>query len=203
MKQHEQGGGSVGSLITRRTVLAGTALVGLTSLAGCLGDEEEQPDPITIESGQICDNCTMEIVDYPGPVGLAFYADPADVLETQEEADDDRPAQFCSSVCTYTFVFQNEDDASPEATYLTDYSSVDYEVRGEGDQAEITSHVEAEAFALADDCRLVVDSEVNGAMGRSIIGFSDPDDAAAFEDEYGGDLYDHDEIDSELVMSLM
>jgi len=44
---------------------------------------------------------------------------------------------------------------------------------------------------------------VNGAMGRSIIGFSDPDDAAAFEDEYGGDLYDHDEIDSELVMSLM
>ncbi len=209
MDNHDDDSESQGQFtaVTRRTVVAGTALAGLASLAGCLGDDDERPEPITIESGRACDNCTMEIVDYPGPVGLAFYDEPATVLESEGESDDagglDRPAQFCSSLCTYTFVFQNEEDASPAATYLTDYSSVEYEVRGDGEDAEITSHVEADAFALADECRLVVDSDVNGAMGRSIIGFTDVDDATAFEAEYGGDLYDHDEIEAELVMSLM
>lgn len=40
-------------------------------------------------------------------------------------------------------------------------------------------------------------------MGASMIGFSESDDADAFQEEYGGDHYDHDDVDHDLVMSLM
>ena len=184
---------------TRRTVLAGTALTAIGALAGCIGDEDEVHDPITIQTGQICDNCTMDIVEYPGPVGQSFYETPEDVLPDEE----DRPAQFCSSLCTYTFTFEHEDEAEPEVTYLTDYSIVDYEIDESGEDPEISSHVEAEAFARADELTLVADSEVQGAMGTSMIGFSDADEAAEFQDEHGGDRYEHDEVDQQLIMSLM
>jgi nitrous oxide reductase accessory protein NosL len=185
--------------VSRRTVLVGSALTGLTALAGCLGGDEDAdaPDPITIEAGTSCDNCTMAIVDYPGPVGESFYEDAEELL------GDDRPAQFCSTRCTYAFTFDHEEESDPIATYVTDYSSVDYEIDTGGDAPEISSHVEAEYFAPAADLTYVVDSEVEGAMGASIIGFSDPDDAAAFQDEYGGDRYEHEDVTRELLMSLM
>ena len=189
---------SRGRFPTRRTVLAGTALVAVGALAGCVGDEEP-PEPITIQTGQLCDNCTMDIVEYPGPVGQSFYETPEDVLPDEE----DRPAQFCSSLCTYAFTFEHEDEAEPEVAYLTDYSIVDYEIDETGDELEISSHAEAEAFGRAGDLTLVADSEVQGAMGASIIGFSDADEASEFQDEYGGDRYEHEEVDQELVMSLM
>lgn len=185
---------------TRRSVLAGTAAVGLAAVAGCFGEDSEEPTPeaITIEQGTICDNCTMSITDYPGPVGESFYDDPEAVLGEGE----DRPAQFCSSRCTYTFEFDHEDH-EPTVTYLTDYSSVDYEIDTDGAEPEISNHVEAEAFADATTLTLLVDSDVEGAMGASMIGFSDADDADEFQSEYGGDTYDHDEVDRELVTSLM
>ncbi|ELY72056.1 nitrous oxide reductase accessory protein NosL [Natrinema pallidum] len=187
--------------VSRRTVLVGSTLTGLTALGGCLGGDEnadaEAPDPITIEAGTSCDNCTMAIVDYPGPVGESFYDDAEELL------GDDRPAQFCSSRCTYAFTFDHEDDSEPIATYVTDYSSVDYEIDTGDDASEISSHVEAEHFAPAADLTYVVDSEVEGAMGASMIGFSDSDDATAFQDEHGGDRYEHEDVTQELLMSLM
>ncbi|MFA9504318.1 nitrous oxide reductase accessory protein NosL [Natrinema sp. H-ect1] len=184
--------------VPRRTILAGSALTGLAALAGCLdGDEASGPDPVTIEDGTNCDNCTMPIVDYPGPVGEAFYDDAEALL------DEDRPAQFCSSLCTYAFTFEHEDDQEPSVTYATDYSSVDYEIDTDGDAPEITSHVEADDFAPITDLTLVVDSEVEGAMGPSMIGFSDTDDADAFQADYGGDLYEHGDVSRDLVMSMM
>ena len=186
--------------LTRRTVLAVSALAGTTAVAGCLtGDDDDVPEPITIEAGQICDNCTMDIVDYPGPVGQSFYDDPEALLDDAE----DRPAQFCSSLCTYAFLFEHEDDQEPEVVYLTDYSTIDYEIDTGGDEPEISSHVDADDFGQADDLTLIVDSEVEGAMGASIIGFSDADEAAAFESDYGGDSYEHEDVSQDLLMSLM
>ncbi|TYL37997.1 nitrous oxide reductase accessory protein NosL [Natronococcus pandeyae] len=192
-------GGDADRNVTRRTVLVGSALTGITAVAGCLGDDGDAdvPDPTTIESEQVCDNCTMDIVDYPGPVGQSFYEDPEEILDT------DRPAQFCSTRCTYAFRFDHEADHEPLVTYVTDYSSVDYTIDTDGDDPEISSHVEAESFAPISELTLVVDSEVEGAMGASMIGFSDADDAADFEAEYGGDRYEHDEVTQELLTSLM
>lgn len=242
MGDHDHSDGTGGDrAIGRRPVLAGAALVGVSALAGCLdGDDDEAvlPDPVTIESGHLCDNCTMEIVDYPGPIGQSVYEDPAAVLgaaaddgmdgddddgmdgddghddgemDDGEEADDgdadgddvDRPARFCSGLCTYTFLFEHEDEQEPEVVYMTDYSDVDWEIDDGGEEPTISSHPEAEAFAQAEDLTMVVDSDVEGAMGADLIGFSDADEAEDFQDDHGGERYEHDEVTNELIMSLM
>ncbi|MDG5821125.1 nitrous oxide reductase accessory protein NosL [Natronococcus sp. A-GB7] len=184
---------------TRRTFLAGSASLGVTAMAGCFGDDgDDHPDPITIDDDKDCDHCTMAIGQHPGPVGQAHYANPEDVL------DEDRPAQFCSSLCTYTFTFEQEDAGhEPEVSYLTDYSTVDYTVEEGDDGLEISNHLEDEAFADVGGLTLVVDSEVEGAMGSSMIGFTDASEADDFQAEYGGDTYEHEDVTAELVMSLM
>nr|WP_049892993.1 nitrous oxide reductase accessory protein NosL [Natronococcus jeotgali] len=188
--------------IDRRTVLAGAATVGVAAVAGCMnggdGSEASVPDPITVDSDRACDNCTMIIGDYPGPTGQSFYEDPESVLGDGEN----RAAQFCSSRCTYAFTFENESKAEPEVSYLTDYSSVDYELDENGDQPEMEKFLDAETFAVAKDLTLVVDSDVRGAMDKSMIGFSDTDGAESFQAEWGGDVYEHDEVNRELIQSL-
>ncbi|OVE83065.1 nitrous oxide reductase accessory protein NosL [Natronolimnobius baerhuensis] len=184
--------------IRRRTVLSITAGIGVTALAGCLGEDDDAPDPITIDADRACDQCTMQIGQHPGPVGQTHYADSEAVI------NEDRPAQFCSSVCTYTHTFEQESaDHDPTAMYLTDYSSVDYDVQADGDAEAISSHLEADTFAAADGLTLVVDSDVEGGMGASMIGFRENTEAEEFQEEYGGELYDHGEVTPELVMSLM
>ncbi|OIB56299.1 nitrous oxide reductase accessory protein NosL [Natrialba sp. SSL1] len=187
---------------TRRTVLAGATTAALGLAAGCLSDDDAEPapDPVSIDSEQSCDNCTMGIGNQPGPAGQLHYEDPTTVLD-----GDDRPAHFCSSLCTYTFAFDHEDTATPEVTYLTDYAAVDYEVdeSSDSDNYVLNRHLDADAFAAATGLELVVDSDVEGAMGGSIVAFSDGDDATAFSDEYGGEQYEHEDVTQELVMSLM
>ena len=182
---------------TRRLFLGGAVAVSVGALAGCLGDDDV-PDPISIPSEQACDQCSMEIGRHPGPNGQAHYAEPEAVV------GEDRPAMFCASTCAYVWTFEREDEGhEPTAFYLTDYSSVDEEVQEDAGIVEISSHLEEETFALAGDLTLVVDSDVEGAMGPSMIGFSDADEAEAFQAEWGGDLYDHDDVTPDLVMSLM
>ncbi|ADD04378.1 NosL family protein [Natrialba magadii ATCC 43099] len=182
----------------RRTVLVGATSVGVAALAGCLGEDDDVPEPITIDSDQICDHCTMQIGRHPGPVGQTHYDDPEDVV------DEERPAQFCSSTCAYTHTFEQEDAGhDPTVIYLTDYSTVDYDVEFDDDIEEISSHLAVDAFASADRLTMVVDSDVQGAMGPSMIGFSDADEAEEFQGEYGGDLYEHADVTAELVISLL
>ncbi len=184
--------------ITRRSVLGGVGAVGLGAVAGCLGTgDDDLPDPISIDDDQDCDQCTMVIENHPGPAGQAHYEDPTAVL------DEDRPAQFCSSLCAYAFTFDHEGEADPDVIYVTDYSSVDYAIESDNGADVISRHLDADAFGDVEGLTLLVDSDVDGAMGSSIVGFSDGDEAADFQDDYGGDSYDHDEITSELVMSLM
>ncbi|GAB7119554.1 hypothetical protein JCM9743_20180 [Natrinema sp. JCM 9743] len=157
--------------VSRRTVLVGSTLTGLTALGGCLGGDEnadaEAPDPITIEAGTSCDNCTMAIVDYPGPVGESFYDDAEELL------GDDRPAQFCSSRCTYAFTFDHEDDSEPIATYVTDESRhaagerLDRTVRGirESDALELRHRFVALA---ADERRVELERFEDGEPGPKL-----------------------------------
>ncbi|WP_254767456.1 nitrous oxide reductase accessory protein NosL [Salinilacihabitans rarus] len=186
------------STVDRRTVLAGAAIAGVGALAGCLG-EDDVPDPVSIEDGRECDNCGMMIAKHPGPVGESFYEADAGVTD-----DPEAPAQFCSGTCTYAFGF-DQADAGHESivTYATDYSSVDWDLETSDGETAISAHLDAEAFAPVTDLTFVGDSDVEGAMGASLIGFSDADDADAFVDEHGGDRYEDEDVTRELISSLM
>lgn len=185
----------------RRHLLALTAAGSLAAVAGCLGDEDV-PDPIALDDGQSCDQCNMQIANHPGPVGQAYYLD--DAPEREPPADrEDGLAHFCSSWCTYMYVRENEErDAEPAGIYVTDYANVEYELFEDAGATVISAHLEADDFARADELTFTVDSDVEGSMGPSLIGFSDSADAEAFQDEHGGMLLDHDDITLETVGSL-
>lgn len=188
---------------SRRTVLTAVVVGGVGGLAGCLGSDggASGPDPIALDDGQQCDNCDMRIDAQPGPVGQAFYGEepPSSLPEDRE----DGVAWFCSSTCTYTFLHDAADEGhDPEVSYGTDYSTVEYELEEADGATVVSAHLEADAFARLADLTFVVASDVEGAMGRSMIGFGDAEDARAFADEHGGELFEHDEITAEVVSEV-
>lgn len=182
---------------SRRRYLLAAGTAGASAIAGCLG-AEELPEPIALEEDHSCQVCNMVVVNHPGPSGHAVYDADADVPGAE-----DGVVPFCSSACAYEFYFaQLEAGHEPVVLYLTDYSRVDWEVYDQQGIQFITAHFEAEAQAPASDLEFVVDSDVLGAMGESLIGFGDPDDAASFADRYGGEVFDHDSISRALVEGL-
>lgn len=188
--------------IRRRTVLATIGVGCVGALAGCLGDDSaDVPDPVALDSGQVCDNCGMQIENHPGPVGQSFYLD-----DPPDDLPDDRAdgiARFCSMYCTYTFNFAAEENGfQPAGSYATDYSAVEYDLQVDAGTTVISAHLGAGAFERLDDLTLVVDSAVEGAMGGSLIGFSDATDAESFADEHGGDVLEDDEVTPEVVSAL-
>ncbi len=192
---------SHGTERTRRAVLTTVAAGGVGALAGCLGGDREGPDPVALDDGQECDNCSMRIEMHPGPVGQAFYG--GDAPDSLPDDREDGVAWFCSSSCTYTYLLENEERGhEPLISYGTDYSTVDYEIRDDGDTTVISAHLDAEAFEDLHGLSFAANSDVEGAMGGSLIGFSDGGDASAFVDEHGGDVIAHDDVTREVLSGI-
>ncbi|MFC6716326.1 nitrous oxide reductase accessory protein NosL [Natrialbaceae archaeon GCM10025810] len=182
-----------GSEPTRRRVLFGAGVAATAALAGCLGEADDgqaddPADPIDLSDGQECDVCGMVITELYGPAGQIFYAD-------GEPEGRDGPARFDSVAELLAYREEREARGWEErAVFVTDYSSVEYDLV-EGDEAlHATTHAEADDFADATDCQFVVDSEVKGAMGDDHFPFSDPADAEAFADEHGGEVLEWAEL---------
>jgi nitrous oxide reductase accessory protein NosL len=180
---------------TRRGFLSATAVLA----TGCLGGPtEEPPQPISLDTGRSCDECGMVIRDHPGPVGQTYYRD-----NTPEGREEGEPACFCSTVCLFDFYYERRGRGwEPTVHYVTDYSSVEYEVRREGPSNYISAHLSAEDFADANRTTLVVDSDLLGAMGPSLIPFTNSDDATSFQNEYGGDVIGFGDVTERIVDSL-
>lgn len=186
---------------TRRTVLTALVAGGAGAVAGCLGGDRDGPDPVALDSGQECDNCSMRIGMHPGPVGQAFYPDDAPASLPDDRGDG--VAWFCSSTCTYGYLLENEERGyEPAVSYGTDYSAVDYELSEDGETTVISAHLGADDFVDLHNLTFVANSGVEGAMGGSLIGFSDPDDASTFTDEHGGELLTHGDVTREALSGL-
>lgn len=192
MNEHTHDGrtetvGTSGYPVRRRTLLATTAL----ALAGCLGEDDEPveaPDPVSLDEGQTCDSCGMVIEEHPGPNGEIFY-------EGDRPEGRDGPAWFCAIQCLNTYHAEKTRLGwEPIVTYVTDYSSVDYEITDREEGQYISSHPEADAFADADGVQVVTDTSVEGAMGFTPVPFSVSEDAEAFADEFDGTVVEWDAV---------
>jgi len=184
---------------TRRNFVGLLLGAGLASTAtGCLGGDEELPEPVAVNAGQACDVCGMVIQNHPGPVAQTYYRD-----NFPEGRAEDEPAWFCSNTCLFDFYFgRSQQGWEPLVHYTTDYSAVEYKVAEESGTLFITSHPEAENFVNGEETTLVVDSDVLGAMGPSLIPFTGSEDATAFREEYGGDIFAFGDVSQQLVDSL-
>ena len=176
-------------------MLGATATLLFVVLAGCLA-RDELPEPLDLSGDKFCDQCGMLLEAQPGPVGQTFFDD-------HQPNGRDGPAWFCSGSCTYLYTFDREAEGHEVVViYMTDYSVVDWQLSDEDDTLFISSHLGADAFARADDLTLLVGSELIGAMGPDLIGFTDPEGAEAVRADHGGSIYTHDEVTPELVASL-
>lgn len=186
--------------VPRRTVLAGTAALGVSALAGCSGISGggggEPPEPITLTQEHSCDVCGMVIPNHPGPSAEVFYPG-------REPAGHANPARFDSTWEAYQFDFERRDEGwEPAAFYVTDYSAVDYRTFTDGGDTLVSTHPEASSFVDSEAVTYVVGSEVKGAMGRDLIGFSDRADAESFRDDHGGQLMRHGDVTRATIASL-
>ncbi|KPN30028.1 NosL [Halolamina pelagica] len=184
---------ATGASCTRRHAIVATA--GITAgLAGCLGGDGGAPEAVTLSEDATCDVCGMVISQHPGPTSEIFYAD-------EQPAGHDNPARFDSTWEAFQFDFEHE-DWSREAFYVTDYSTVDYEIRTDDDQEIISTHYDADSFVDATTVTFVAGSSVVGAMGEDLIAFSEAGDAESFQSEYGGDIVSFEEVSPELISTL-
>ncbi|WP_275736722.1 nitrous oxide reductase accessory protein NosL [Halorhabdus sp. SVX81] len=164
--------------LTRRGLLAAIGGGAAVSAAGCLSTQT--PEPVTVRDDDACDVCGMIIPQHPGPSAEVFY-------RNHDPSGHENPARFDSTWEAFQYDFERRDRGwSRAAFYVTDYSSVEYEIFTDDGTTFISTHPSAEAFTHASEVTFVVASSVEGAMGRDLIGFSSDDDATAFADEYGG-----------------
>lgn len=184
--------------VTRREVLGGVGAAAAASVAGCLGGggEGDTPEPVTLTTEDQCEVCGMVIPNHPGPSTEIFYRD-------EQPSGHDNPARFDSTWEAFQYDFERQDRGWERAAfYVTDYSSVDYTLSQDGDSTLISTHTEAEAFVDATEVTFVANSEVKGAMGRDLIGFSARADADSFSDEHGGTLLSFGDVTRETVAGL-
>lgn len=183
---------------SRRRLLGGIGAAGVIALAGCLGDDDvetETPTPIALDDNQECDVCGMLIAQHPGPNGQVFFED--------YPPERDGPAWYDSIRELYVDRFMLEDRGEePIITYVTDYSSVNWDIIETDGTRQISGHVAADSFTDARDVTFVIESEVQGVMGVDLIPFSDEDDATAFVEEYGGQTVPASDVDQQLVDGL-
>jgi copper chaperone NosL len=178
--------------LSRRQFVLGTTTVAATGLAGCLGSSN-RPEPISLTERMSCDQCGMVINQQPGPAGQTYY-------EENSPEGHDPPARFCSTVCTFRHRFATDGRGwTPQVTYLTDYATVDYSVEEGGGAQVISAHLAAENFATTEDLDVVIESGIEGAMGPSIVPFSDTAAAEEFVSTYGGEIIAAEDVSRELV----
>jgi len=182
--------------LSKRALLGAVGGAVLAPLAGCASQEADVPEPVTMTQSDSCDVCGMVIPNHPGPTTEIFYAD-------QRPSGHDNPARFDSTWEAFQYDFERQDRGwTRQAMYVTDYSSVDYELTDDGGDVLISTHPEADAFVDAESVTFVVGSEVKGAMGADLVAFSEESDATAFSDEHGGSLSTLDEVTPETIESL-
>lgn len=192
------GGGQQEQSLTRRAVLGGTAMLAV-GLAGCLGGDSESsdvPDPISLDQDDSCEVCGMIIPNHPGPTTEIFYAD-------ETPSGHPNPARFDSTWEAFQYDFERQNEGwSRQAFYVTDYSAVDYDLTTDAGDTLISTHVAASDFVDAETVTFVAGSEVKGAMGRDLIGFSDRADAESFQSEHGGSVVAFDDVSERTIAEL-
>ncbi|WP_396613441.1 nitrous oxide reductase accessory protein NosL (plasmid) [Haloferax sp. S1W] len=186
--------------LTRRTVTKAASLGVVAALAGCLSGDESatKPEPIDLSGGKQDDQGGMVIGVHAGPNGQIFYRD-------NSPEGHDNPAWFHTlSMGLFPYYFDHKRQGwEAVAIYVTDYSTVEYELRTDEGTTFISTHTDADTFGDAEKMTYVVDSEVHGGMGPDLIPFSNGDDASSFVKEHGGTTVGFDDITREWITGYL
>jgi nitrous oxide reductase accessory protein NosL len=182
----------------RRTAL--TACVSLFAVGGSSGGLETgdgatpTPTSVDLSGGKADDRGGMVIGRHGGPNGQIFY-------ERNGPDGHDGPAWFHTlAFGLFPYHFEHEREGwEAAAIYVTDYSTVDYELFERDGRTYVSSPTAAETFGDGTTATYVLGSEGLGGMGPELVPFSAAADARAFVDRHGGRTITFDEITPHLI----
>jgi copper chaperone NosL len=193
--------------VSRRKTLQAAGLGLAVGLAGCLGDGEDVPDPVDLSGGKFDYQGGMEIGSHGGPNGQIFYADNEPDTphspDTSAEARDDLAWFHTLAQGLFPYHFERTNRGwEADVVYVTDYSSVEWELQETAEGPQMPAPTAPETFADAETLTYVVESDVIGGMGPDLLPFSESEDVDAFVDEHGGQTVTFDDITRQLVEGL-
>lgn len=141
-------------------------------IAACGQPAEKQIklEPMVFESSDECHVCGMLITKFRGPKGQAFGNRNKQVKK------------FCSTTALIFWYLQPENTHSVSQLYVHDMANTSWDAPD--DQHLISAR---EAF-------YVIDSSMQGSMGRALASFSNAEDASGFAQQYGGRLISFDSL---------
>jgi nitrous oxide reductase accessory protein NosL len=186
----------------RRRLIQHAATAGTVGLAGCLSvfgsDESQAPEPVDLSGGKFDDQGGMEIGPHGGANGQLFYEH-----QTPPERESG-PFWFHTLVYGFfPFYFDRQNRGwETTATYVTDFSAVDYEVQSRDGTPTMPSLTAPDTFGEARELTYVMGSSVHGGMGPDLHPFSDEQEAEAFVSDHGGETITFDDITPTVVEQI-
>lgn len=186
-----------GQIATRRRVVSCLAAGGVAAIAGCLGNDENEAvhEPIALDGTKQCDACGMIVEDGFGPNGQVFF-------DNDYPAERDGPAWYDSVREMFVDQFTQENRHEPLATFVTDYSAVEYTIDETDGARYISGHISKESFVAADDAVYVIESDIEGVMGADLLPFGNPTEGESFTEAHGGRVLEYDEITADVVNAI-
>ncbi|QQX82035.1 nitrous oxide reductase accessory protein NosL [Shewanella sp. KX20019] len=149
-----------------------TLLLVAFALFGCKEAPQESMvhQAAAIESGDECHLCGMIITNFPGPKG-ELYTKTSDMTK-----------KFCSTRDLFSFILDPEYQHQVKEIYVHDMSKTPW------------TEPKDSYFIDARKAWYVLESSRSGAMGKTLASFVNESDAQAFMLEFGGKIYQFDEI---------
>jgi copper chaperone NosL len=145
----------------------------LAFAVGCSEPTEQQvmvQQAVKIEQADSCHLCGMTISNFPGPKGESYTA------------NQDNINKFCSTRDLFGFILQPENKRQVKEVFVHDMSKTPW------------GQPNDEHFIDAKQAWFVIGSTKTGAMGQTLGSFSGKSDAEVFMQEFGGQLYQFDDI---------
>ncbi len=121
-----------------------------------------------------CHSCSMVITKYPGPKGIVVLNDGSQL-------------KFCSTREAYCYARKEENKSNVKAILVHDAGKTDW---AEPEDAKLTDGTKAV---------LVYGTKKRAVMGPAVAPFGSREDAEKFIGEFGGTIYEFEEITPELL----
>lgn len=160
--------------------LQSLAMALLLSLGVACSDQNTEQQAMVrqaaaIEQADECHLCGMIISRFPGPKGENYSKSSTSVNK------------FCSTRDLFSYILQPENQRQVQEIYVHDMSKTPWQTP------------EDEYFIDARQAWYVIGSEKKGAMGKTLASFARQEDANSFMTEFGGKVYQFDEISIEML----
>lgn len=133
---------------------------------------------MTIERGDECHLCGMIISGFPGPKGQLY------------KRGSEQNLKFCSTRDMFSYLLDPEHKHAIQTVYVHDMAVTPWDTPDD------------EFYIDARTAFYVVGHSQKGAMGPTLASFSDQRIANTFIQEFGGQLYQFEDIDQQLLLNM-